>query len=272
MIRAQRKINALALALAVLNPWFARVHAADDLTVLIQPVHGEEHAKKEFRPLCEYLAKIANRSCRILTPPTFVAYWGILRRGDYDLALDAPHFTDYRIRKMGFSVLAQVGGSISYTLIVADTGHNTDPAELVGQRVATLGPLSIGAARLGMLYPNPVRQPVIIEVASAEEGVQLLKQKKVAAAVLPTGLVGRWLTQGGIAVVLTTEPSPHLALSASPRLAPDMQEKIRAALLHAGGTNAGKSMLEDIGVERFDPTSAEAFANQGNVLKSYWGY
>jgi len=270
-MRAQRNIRAFVLALAALS-FAARAYGADELTILIQPVHGEEHAKKEFKPLCDYLGKVVGRPCRILTAPTFVAYWGLLRRGDYDLALDGPHFTDYRIRKMGFNVLVKVSGSISYTLIVPDDRRITDPAELAGQRIATLGPLSIGAARLGTLYPNPVRQPVVIEVASAEDGVQLLRQKNVAAAILPTPLVAQWVARGGIAVVLTTEPSPHLALSAAPRLATQMQARIRGALLGAERTPAGKVMLDDIGVERFDPTAADAYANQGNILKDHWGY
>jgi len=250
----------------------AQVPSAEGLTLLVQPILGEAPAQKEFQPLCDYLGAVAGRPCRILTPTTFIAYWNILRRGEYELALDAGHFTDYRIRKMGFSVLAKVSDSMSYTLIVPDTRRITDPAELIGQRVATLGPLSIGAARFDALYPNPVRQPVIVEVASVEDGIALLRQQKAAAALLPTPLVGRPLAQGGIAVVLTTEPAAHMALSASPRLATELRDKIRDAVLDAERRDAGKKMLQRVGIERFEPTSAGEYLNQGNVLKSYWGY
>ena len=267
-------IKALWLLLAAV--WFNTLsrpaYALDDLVLLVQPTLGEDHAKRELRPLCDYLGALIGRPCRLLAPASFVAYWGVLRRGEYDLALDAAHFTDYRIRKMGFSVLAKMPDSISYSLVVTAAQRGTDPAELVGRRVATLGPLSIGAARLDALYPNPVRQPVVIEVDSVEQGIDLLRRKQVAAAILPTPVVTQQLARGDLAVVLTTEPTPHMALSASPRLAPEVQEKIRSGILNADRSAAGKKMLQEIGVERFDPTTAEAYANHGNVLKSYWGY
>jgi hypothetical protein len=31
-------------------------------------------------------------------------------------------------------------------------------------------------------------------------------------------------------------------------------------------------MLAAIGFERFDPATPEMYANQGSVLKEYWGY
>jgi phosphonate transport system substrate-binding protein len=271
--RAAALLGAGALV-AMLNPLGDAASAADGpLVLLIQPILSEEKTKEAYRPLCEYVQQVARRPCELKTQPNFLAYWDGIRRNNYDLVLDASHFTDYRVQKMGFSILAKIPDSVSYSLIVPDSNLVFDPAELVARRIATLGPPSIGAARLNAMYPNPLRQPQPVEVASAEEGMELLLAKKVDAAILPTPLVSQRMSQsGGIAVVLTTEPIPHIALSASPRVPQDLQQRIRDGLLKATETDAGRKMLKGIGFERFDPATPAIYANQGNILKTYWGY
>lgn len=246
--------------------------AEHELVLLIQPILSEERTRQVFRPLADYIAAAAGRPCRIQTLPNFLAYWDVVRRGNYDFAFDAAHFTDYRAQKMGFSILAKIPDGVSYSLIVSDSQLIFDPQELAGKRVATLGPPSIGAARLNAMYPNPVRQPVSIEVSSSEAGIELLRQRKVDAAILPTPFVSQQMGQGGIAVVLTTEPIPHVALSAAPRVPKAMQESIRTALVQADRTDNGKKMLSAIAFERFDPATPEIYANQRNMLSIYWGY
>lgn len=246
--------------------------AESELVLLIQPILSEERTRQVFRPLCDYVGAVAGKPCRIHTLPNFLAYWDVVRRGNYDFALDAAHFTDYRVQKMGFSVLAKIPDGVSYSLIVGDHQLIFDPLELVGKRVATLGPPSIGATRLNAMYPNPVRQPISVEVGDSEAGIELLRKRKVDAAILPTPFVSQQMAQGGIAVVLTTEPIPHIALSAASRVPKAMQESIRAALVQADRTDNGKKMLNAIAFERFDPATPEIYANQRNMLSTYWGY
>lgn len=265
------RIKLIALALLA-STGFAAKAAEPEMILLIQPILSEERTRQVFQPLADYIGAVTGRRCRIQTLPNFLAYWDVVRRGNYDFALDAAHFTDYRAQKMGFTILAKIPDGVSYSLIVSDDQLVFDPQELAGKRVATLGPPSIGAARLNAMYPNPVRQPVSIEVGDSEAGAALLRQRKVDAAILPTPFVSQQMGQGGIAVVLTTEPIPHIALSAAPRVPKPIQESLRAALLKADRSDSGKKMLKAIGFERFDPATPEVYANQRNMLSIYWGY
>lgn len=245
-----------------------------DLVFIIQPILNEEQTRKAYQPLADYLSKIAGKRVVIRTLPNFVAYWETMRLNNaYDLVLDAAHFTDYRIQKLGFKVLAKIPDTVSYSLIVGSGALVIDPIELIGKTVATPGAPSVGAARLNAMYPNPVRQPVIVDSGTAEEGIQMLIKNKVQAAIVPTPLVSQQMAQGGgISVVTTTEPIPHIALSAAPRLNAEVREKIRAALVNAPNTEDGKKMLKDINFERFDPANEKIYAGQGTLLKEYWGY
>jgi len=248
--------------------------AGDELVLAVQPILDEEQTRKVFQPLCEYLTQATGRPCRLFTSPNFYAYWDTVRQSTaFNVVLDAAHFTDYRTQKLDFQVLAKIPDTVTYTLVTRDNDLMLDASELVGKRVATLGIPSIGAARLNGLFPNPSRQPVVIEVGAAEKAMRLLLDGKVSAAILPTPIVSQQMASGaGISVVLTTDPIPHIALSASSSLNAITRNAMRDALLRAHTSEAGKKMLKQIGFERFDPASTDVYMGQGKILKEYWGY
>ena len=250
------------------------VAANNELVLAIQPILDEEQTRKVFQPLCEYLAKATGRACRIFTSPNFYAYWDNIRQSTaFNLVLDAAHFTDYRTQKLGFEVLAKIPDTVTYTLVTRDNDLMLDASELVGKRVATLGIPSIGAARLNGLFPNPSRQPVTIEVGAAENAMRMLLDGKVSAAILPTPIVSQQMASGArVAAVLTTDPIPHIAVSASASIDATTRTALRNALLGAHTRDDGKKMLKLIGFERFDPASTAVYAGQGKILKEYWGY
>jgi ABC transporter, phosphonate, periplasmic substrate-binding protein len=247
---------------------------APGLVLLVQPVFSEAQTRAMYQPLADFIGQAAGRPCTLLMPPNFMAYWDRVRRNDgFDLVLDDAHFTDYRVRKFGFEVLAKEPDTVSQSLIVSNKRHVVDPGELVGKTVASLGPPSLGAARFSVLFPNPMRQPFIVAVHNVDEALRQVLDGKVTAAILPTPIVSHQLEHGdGITVVMTTEPVPNAALSAVPTLDASVRARIRTALLNATAAPAGKKALAALGISGFEPASAETYANQSRVLKAYWGY
>jgi ABC-type phosphate/phosphonate transport system substrate-binding protein len=266
-------IPLLALAAATLSAGAAPA-GGRNLVLLIQPVFSEAQTRVMYQPLADFIGQAAGRPCTLLLPPNFMAYWDTVRRNrGFDLALDDAHFTDYRVRKFGFEVLAKEPDTVSQSLIVSAATHVIDPGELAGKTVASLGPPSLGAARFNVLFPNPMRQPFIVEADTVEEALRLVLDGKVTAAILPTPVVSRQLERGGgITVVTTTEPVPNAALSAAPTLDARLRARIRDALLDAAGTPAGRNALVALGIAGFEAASAETYANQSRVLRDYWGY
>ena len=275
--RIQRASTYALGALLALTFGFAHrpaLAADDELVLAVQPVLDEEQTRKAFQPLCDYLGQATKRPCRLFTSPNFYAYWDKVRVSTaFNLVLDAAHFTDYRAQKLGFQVLAKIPDTVTYTLITRNTDMLLDASELVGRRVATLGIPSIGAARLNGMFPNPSRQPVTVEVGAAEQAIRLLLDGKVHAAILPTPIVAQHMASGaGVSVMLTTDPIPHIGLSAAPSIDATTRAALRSALLSAHTSEDGKKMLKQIGFERFDPASATVYTDQGKILKEYWGY
>jgi ABC-type phosphate/phosphonate transport system substrate-binding protein len=270
------KRAAICVAVLTLNllPLSSNGAVAEDLRLAIQPVLSQARTQTVFEPLARYLEEKTGRKVKILTMPNFLAYWDLVRRpGQYDLSFDAAHFTDYRAHKENFEVLAKIPDFVSYSVVVRQENLVFDPSELVAKTVATLGAPSIGAARLNAMFPNPMRQPAMIEVPSSEAGMKMLLDGKVYAAILPTPIVSQYMiNQAPIAVVSTTEPIPHIALSASRILDAKTRRIIRQALIDASKTEEGREMLHKIGFPKFDPANPKIYQGQARILKEYWGY
>jgi len=263
----------LGIWLGLLGPALA-VPADQELVLAIQPILSEGQTREAFMPLAQYISKVTGKKISITTVPNFMSYWSKMVAGQKGIIyLDAAHFTAYRARKHGYQVLAKVPDSVSYSLVVRDSDMVFDPSELTAKRIATLGSPSIGAARLNGMFPNPMRQPITVEVADSKKAISMLLNGEVYAAIIPTPIVSQAMTEGtAISVVSTTEPIPHIALSTSPDIDKAMAEKIRQALISAPQREDGKAMLKGIGFAKFDLTNESVYAGQDNVLKEYWGY
>jgi len=262
---------AFALTLLFANTAHA---ASGELVLGVEPLLSEAETLRQFQPVCVYLAAVTQRPCRVATRPNFLSYWETMRRGkDYNLILDDAHFTDYRAQKMGYTVLAKIPDTVTYSLIVPRTEKRIDPTRLIGRRIATHGIPSMGAAQLNGLFPQPSKQPIPVEVNDAEEGFTLLREGNVAAAILPTPLVREALLRGmELRVLLSTVPIPHMAMSASPELEPALRQAVREALLGAHKSESGQKMLTQLGIPRFDPANGTVYRGQARILQDYWGY
>ena len=241
------------------------------LVLLIQPTQRDDITRRAFQPLLQQLEQATGRRFVIATAPNFLAHWDTVRRNaSYDLVFDEAHFTDYRVQKFGFHVVAKVPGSSSYSLATARATRLRSPLDLAGKKVASFGPPGIGAMRLSAMFPNPSRHPAIIEVASAGDGLALLKEGRVAAVMLPTALLTDQVNNNLVNIISTAEPTLNMALSISPRIDPPTREKIRTALLRSSATTTGH--LREAGIERFEPATAAQYAGQARMLRDVWGY
>lgn len=128
---------------------------------------------------------------------------------------------------------------------------------------------AIGALRLAEIYPNPLRQPAIVETPDAEQAAELAVQGKVAAAMIPAALVGRY---PGLTTVLTTEQVPSPGISVSPAVSVELQQALRRALLDAPNTPEGRKALEALNVPALEPADDNSFHGLKRLLEGMWGY
>ena len=247
------------------------ISSAAKYSLAIQPILPQAELKKRFQPLADYLSQETGQTIVITTQRNFLFYWTKMRKNKkgFDLVLDAAHFTDYRVKTQGYTVLAKFPDTVSFSIVTSEDNFILDQEELIGLRVATMPSPSLGALRLEELFPNPVRTPLYIWERNTSVAVEKIVSGKIDAAIIPTRLAS---TYDNLNIVLTTEPVPHMALSASPDVPAEIAEKIRQALLNANTKENGKKMLAKLKTDNFEAASSETYDGYANLLKDVFGY
>ncbi len=250
---------------------YSAASRAAEYTLAIQPILPQDELKKRFQPLADYLSQETGQTITITTQRNFLFYWTKMRKKKkgFDLVLDAAHFTDYRIKAQGYTVLAKLPDTVSFSIVTSEDNFIFDKEELISLRVATMPSPSLGALRLEELFPNPVRTPFYIWERNTTVAVENILSGKIDAAIIPTRLAS---TYNNLNIVLTTESVPHMGLSASPDVPAEITEKIRQALLTAGSKENGKQMLAKLRMNSFEPASSEIYDGYSDLLKDVFGY
>jgi len=243
---------------------------AQTFYLAVQPIFSKDKTITFYQPLASYLSQATGHEIKIFASANFVSYWEELRSNKkYDLALDAAHFTNYRVKNLNYTVLAKIADTVSYSLITNEEDTYFDAEELIGQRIATSASPSIGGVRLLSLYPNPTRQPVFIGTNNFQDTLTKLKTKKVTAALIPTPFISG---DSSVNTIMVTEPIPHMAISASSRVNKTIQDKIRKALLEANTSTEGKQLYQQLNLSGFEKANNLTYVGYERLLQDVWGY
>jgi phosphonate transport system substrate-binding protein len=261
-----RLLGLLAMLLICSN-----ISHAEEYHLAIQPILPQKELVNDFQPLADYLSQATGHTISIHTERNFLFYWTKMRKGreGFDLVLDAAHFTDYRIKNQGYKVLTKFPDTVSFSVVTGEDSFILDAEELIGSRVATLPSPSLGALRLEEMYPNKMRMPHFVWEYNTTVVIEKLRSGEIDAAIIPSRLAS---TYSDLNIVLTTEPVPHMGLSASPDVPEDVASKIQSALLNADKTPEGKKLLEALRLQAFQPADADTYDGYSRLLEGVFGY
>ena len=270
IMRLSARSDGAMLALALLAWCAPGAGHADQLKLVVQSqIHGHD-TRAAFAPLVEYLSDASGHRLVLQVPDSVLAHWQAMGRGEgYDLVLDEGHFTDYRVNRLDYQVLAKIAGTSGFSIVTGPATVFVEPDELHGEPVASPPPPSLAALRLVELFPDPIRAPILVEVDSYEEGIRRVISGEVAAAVIPSHMLRK---HPQLNVVLSTEQEPGMALSAAPSVSAETREVIRRAFLAAADIDAGRRALARAGLAGFEPAAAELYDGQARLLRGTWGY
>lgn len=262
----------LPVMMAAALSWSIPAYSAQaaDLTLYVQPIESVIQTERAFQPLADYLSNKIGRKVHVKTESNFLTYWQRMRRDkDFDLVLDAAHFTDFRDQQQGYQVVAKLPDTVSFSLVTSGDLLLFDASELIGKPVASAPSPSLAGVRMAQIFPNPLRQPKLVQADNFEQALVMLHQGKIDAALVPTPLVSG---DASVNTVMTTKPVPHMAFSVSPRVNARTRQAIRAALLSANTDRAGQAMLKKMHYTGFQPANNALYAGYENLLEGVWGY
>jgi len=263
----------VALLLAAAFTLGPRTGTAADIRFAVQPILDAQATRAAYQPLAEYLAQATGKTVDLITTYDYAEYWQRMKRGkEFNLILDGPFYTDYRIKEQGHVPLVKVPGVVSYSLVTKSGEAILDPSELIGKKIATIIPPAPGGLLMQKWFPHPSRQPYLMPAKSSEQALEMVLKGQAMAAMIPTPLAAQAMGQGKeIATVVTSPQTPHIAFTAGPDIDAATRDKIVRALLDATKNPKGQAMLKQIGFpDGFEPTTAEVYQGYSDYLKQQW--
>ncbi len=263
-------MNLLWLILALSLSLAHTTAIADTYNFIVQPVLPQKRTLEIYQPLADYLSEKTGDQINLVAAGNFLVYWETMKKNnEYDIILDAAHFTDFRVQKLGYQVIAKLPDTVSYALVTGEDLLIIEPTELVGKKVATMASPSLGAIRLESMFPNLMRQPVIVETSDSMDAINKLKAGEVAGAIVPTPIVGQFPS---LNTVITSEVAPHMGVSVSKKVKAETVAKLKQALVDATKTPEGQKMLGKINFPGFVPADNTTYAGRSKLLEGVWGY
>jgi phosphonate transport system substrate-binding protein len=228
-----------------------------------------------WKPIVDELALRTGLQFNLVSTLTVQEFHSAYTRGQFDFVYVNPYN------------IARLHGTQAYVPLVADKkpvrgivvirkdGEVKTVADLNGKTVAFPSPNAMGAS---LLVRSDFEQIHHIQVTplyvKTHSSVYLHVAKGLAAA---GGGVEKTLQEQAEAiraelqVIYTTRSCPSHPVAAHPRVPPEIQERVRQALLAMGGTREGTEMLAKVPITELVPVTYDDYTVlQSWGLEKYW--
>lgn len=241
----------------------------------VPPRESAQAAAELYGPIADYLSQVTSKKVIFRQAANWLTYQTEMRRGDYDLVFDGPHFNSWRVANLQHNILVKAPGDFVFVVAVKkDNAKVQDLKQLNGRAICSMSPPNLGTLTVLNEFDNPLRQPVIQNMQGWDTIYSSMQAGQCAAAILPARNLAKYDPQGSAArVIFKAKAYPNQALSAGPRVSPEDQAKIARALA-APTARAATAKLRDAYALTgdFQPATKDEYAGVAGVLKDTWGY
>ena len=250
--------------------------AAGQAWIFSAPPRGSKKAETaRYAPIAHFLQTVSHHRVIYQYPGTWLNYSRKMVDGRFDLIFDGPHFTGWRDRHLGYTPLVRLPHSITFVVVERANERFRRIRQLAGRPICANSPPYLGTLMVLNHFPNPDVQPYIVVIHGWLVAYRDLMHNECAATVLPLANL-RKLEHGGhlVRVLYKSPPYPNQAISASPRIPPAIQRRLRAALLSPAGRIVTRPLRRLYVAKPFIRASAKDYVGLGRFLKNtlYFGY
>lgn len=248
--------------------------AQADLVLGAPPRETIKDGERIYKPLAEYLTRVSGEKVVYRHPVNWGIYQALMTKGEYDLVFDGPHFVSWRIEKSHHVPLAALAGELAFVVVVGrDNNRARKITDLAGAPVCAHSPPNLATLTLLDQFPNPSRQPRLVEAHGFEAAYRDMLNGKCEGTVLPTGVYQKLDGAGAHTRVLYSSKSlPNQALTAGPRVSEGVRNRIKQALLATGGQATSQPVAVTLGAERFIAVTADNYKGHAGLLRNVWGF
>jgi ABC-type phosphate/phosphonate transport system substrate-binding protein len=239
------------------------------------PRESAQAAAEIYGPIAEYLSAVTGKKFIYRQPANWMAYQTEMRKGDYDLVFDGPHFNAWRAANLKHNILVKAPGEHTFVVVVKkDNDKVHELKQLTGRGICGMSPPSLGTLTVLNEFDNPMRQPLIVSTDSWSNIYRGMQTGRCTAAILPERNLAALDPQGSATrIVFKAKAYPNQAFSAGPRVAPEDQVKIARALSAPNARPATAKLREAYALNGdFQIAAKDEYAGVASILKDTWGY
>jgi ABC-type phosphate/phosphonate transport system substrate-binding protein len=213
------------------------------------PRESEAAGKKLYGPLANYLTKILGQKVVYKHPGNWVQYAKDMREGHYDIVFDGPHFSAWRLQKIGHVPVVRLSGSLEFVVIAFKDNHDvTSIDNLIGRRICGIASPNLGTVAVFSLFSNPVNQPMMVNIKGGPKQVLaafLSKKEKCVAAVIRDNLYNAMPPEKKqlVKVVARSKPMPNQTITIRAEVLESNKDKVYSTLLSGEGSKAADNIF-----------------------------
>ena len=261
-----------ALFLMVL---FCMTPARADLVLSSAPRDSKEKEEEIYKPITDMMSTATGQKVTFKHGDNFLVYQSEMRKGNYDIVFDGPHFVGWRMTKLSHVPLVKFPDNLVFAAITSKKHDKiNDLKGLVGRTVCAFPPPNLATLSILVEFENPSRQPLILETESFPAVYKKVMAGKCVGGILQAKLFQDLDKEAQMGKVLyTSKPLPNQAFSAGPRVTPEMRDKIIKAMLSAEGAVATQKLRDVYKIQAaMQPATEEEFKGLGKLLRDVWGF
>lgn len=241
---------------------------ADAFVFSAPPTGSSAEDNAMYRAIADYLTAATGKHFTYRNPETWLTYSKEMSSGRYDLVFDGAPLNGWRLNRLQHKPLVRLAEDMTFaTIVLNDNMKFTSIKQLGGQIICSQEPTNPEMLALLSQFDNPSRQPVLLNAKGWDHAVRGVITGKCAATVVPTKYLEA-ANRGPIRILEKHTALPGHAFSVSPRIPPEVQEKIRAALTSAEGKRVTAGLRALHGSEGFVDANPEAYAQMDKLLKN----
>jgi len=259
--------------------WGANANAAvgDVITFATAPTQSVARTKELYGPIAEYLSEKTGKEVKLVIPRNFLEYTSKMRKGEYDIIFDGPHFVSWRMQSIKHIPVARLPGALVFVAVVKEDAKINTIDDLIAKKVCAVNSPNLATLSIIDAFTNPVRQPVIVSQRSFKDAMKCLKLDKGAAAFLPVKFWNKFKKKGkttGLKILYSTKerPLPPRTFSMTKTIDIVTRDKIVAALINSEGQAGTKPVLDRFKSKRFVAAEANEYKGLARLLASVWGF
>jgi ABC-type phosphate/phosphonate transport system substrate-binding protein len=150
------------------------------------PKSNNMQEQTSYGPLIKYIEEVIGETVVYDRPEGWEEYSHKMRNGQYDIILDAPHFTSWRIENINHEPIARLPGELRYTMLVNKTSTRLNKIrDIVGEKICAPESPQLGTMTVYNLFANPVFMPQIHEITGGFKDVyNALRNGECKAAIV----------------------------------------------------------------------------------------